>query len=247
MATADNFGKMGEAPVDPQLLDWLAVEFMDRGWSHKQMHRLIMSSRAYRMSSAFADPDDLAKDAENRYLWRLRIQRMDAETVRDSILEVSGGLNREMGGPPVFPKLDSETLASMTMGIWKKEDDGPKVWRRSVYVYRKRGLPFPLFEAFDLPDQNLSCAGRTVSTVPTQALMLLNDDFVLKQAKLFADRVREAAPNDPARQVELAYRLALSRPPNAEERKLALDFVSRRDLAGLTHVILNLNEFLYAR
>ncbi len=247
VATADNFGKMGDEPSHPQLLDWLAVEFMDRGWSYKQMHRLIMNSRAYRMSSAFADPGDLATDGENRYLWRYRIQRMDAETVRDSILAVSGGLNTEMGGPPVFPKLDADTLASMTLGLWKREEDGPKVWRRSVYVYRKRGLPFPFFEAFDLPDQNLSCAARTVSTVPTQALMLLNDDFVLKQAKLFAGRVREAAPNNPERQVELAYRLALSRPPGAEERKLALDFVSRRDLAGLTHVILNLNEFLYAR
>ena len=247
VSTVDNFGKMGEAPTHPELLDWLALEFRERGWSFKQMHRLMMTSKAYRMSSGFTDPGNAVKDAENRYLWRFRIRRMDAESVRDSILAVSGGLNPEMGGPPVFPKLQSEVLSSMSYGIWKKEDDGPKVWRRSVYVYRKRGLPFPLFEVFDLPDQNISCGVRNVSTVPTQALMLLNDDFVLKQARLFADRVREAAPNDAPRQVDLAYRLALSRDPSDEERRLSLDFISRRDLNGLAHVILNLNEFLYVR
>jgi Protein of unknown function (DUF1553) len=241
--TADNFGKMGEQPSNQELLDWLAVEFMARGWSIKQMHRLIMTSEAYQMSSQFEGPGD----PENRYLWRFPIQRLDAEIVRDSMLAASGGLNLAIGGPPVFPHLQPEILASMHEGIWKKQEDGPEVWRRSVYVYRKRGLPFPMFEVFDLPDQNLSCSRRNVSTVPTQALALLNDEFVLRQAKLFADRVKEAAPGDTARQVDLAYRIALARPPRAEEAALATQFLAKRSLADFTHVLLNLNEFLYVR
>jgi hypothetical protein len=247
VATLDNFGKMGELPTNPQLLDWLAVEFMQRGWSVKQMHRLIMTSEAYRMSSQYQDSADAVQDPENRYLWRYPIQRLDAEIVRDAILATSGALDLTIGGPPVFPHIPAEILASMTEGIWKKEEDGPQAWRRSVYVYRKRGLVFPMFEVFDLPDQNTSCGRRNVSTVPTQALTLLNDAFVLRQAKLFADRVTEAAPGDSIKQVDLAYRIALSRSPREDEAKLAADFLSKRTLADFTHVLLNLNEFLYVR
>jgi hypothetical protein len=245
VATLDNFGKMGEKPTHPELLDWLAVEFMSRGWSIKQMHRVMMTSEAYRMSSQYQDPG--GQDPENNYLWRFPIQRLDAEIVRDAIMAASGALDTKMGGPPVFPAISGEILASMPGGIWKKEADGPQVWRRSVYVYRKRGLVFPMFEVFDLPDQNTSCGRRNVSTVPTQALTLLNNAFVLRQAKLFADRVKEAAPDDPAKQVDLAYRIALSRSPRADEAKLAQDFLQKRSLADFTHVLLNLNEFLYVR
>ena len=247
VATLDNFGKMGETPTDPQLLDWLAVEFMDRGWSIKQLHRLIMTSEAYQMSSQYQDKAAETRDPEDRYLWRFPIQRLDAEIVRDSIMAASGALNLEIGGPPVFPHIPDEILRSMSEGIWKREPDGPQSWRRSVYVYRKRGLVFPMFEVFDLPDQNITCGRRNVSTVPTQALTMLNDDFVLRQAKLFADRVQEAAPSDTAKQVDLAYRIALSRSPRPEEAKLAADFLQKRDLADFTLVLLNLNEFLYVR
>ena len=190
VGTLDNFGKMGEKPTHPELLDWLAVEFMSRGWSIKQMHRLMMTSEAYQMSSQHQDAGDTEKDPDNQYLWRFRIQRLDAEIVRDAMMAASGALDLTMGGPPVFPHIPGEILRSMSEGIWKKEEDGPRVWRRSVYVYRKRGLPFPMFEVFDLPDQNISCGRRNVSTVPTQALTLLNDEFVLRQSKLFADRDR---------------------------------------------------------
>ena len=135
----------------------------------------------------------------------------------------------------------------MNKGIWEREEDGPKVWRRSVYVYRKRGLPFPLFEAFDLPDQNITCSRRNVSTVPTQALTLLNDDFVLRQAQLFANRVRESAPAGPDAEIDTAYEIALSRPPTDGEKRLALDFLRKQKLVDFTHVLLNLNEFLYLR
>ena len=202
--TLDNFGKMGELPSHPELLDWLAVEFVKQGWSIKQMHRLIMTSNTYKMASQFDDAGDVAKDPQDRYYWRYRIQRIDAEIMRDEILAVSGGLNQEMFGRPVFPVLPQEVLESMSYGIWKQTDDGPKVWRRSVYVYRKRGLPYPLLDIFDLPNQNLSCGARNVSTVPTQALTLMNDDFVLKQAQLFANRLEEAAHGEKPAEVELA-------------------------------------------
>jgi hypothetical protein len=247
VSTLDNFGKMGELPTHPELLDWLAVEFMNRGWSVKQMHRLLMASNAYQQSAQSAEAENLAKDPDNKYLWRFRIQRLDAEIVRDAVMAVSGGLNRTMGGPAVFPKIQSEVLASMKLGIWEVEEDGPKVWRRSVYVYRKRGLPFPMFEVFDLPDQNVSCGRRNVSTVPTQALTMLNNEFVLRQARLFADRVAEAAGADRAKQIDLAYELALARAPSAEERELAESFLAKQPLSEFAHVLINLNEFLYMR
>ena len=125
VATLDNFGKMGEPPTHPQLLDWLAVEFMNRGWSIKQMHRLIMTSEAYQMASAFEDAADREKDPQNQYLWRFRTQRLDAEIVRDSILAASGGINLTIGGPPVFPPLPKELLTEANHGIWKSEEDGP--------------------------------------------------------------------------------------------------------------------------
>ena len=247
VATLDNFGKMGEKPTHPELLDWLALNFMDHGWSIKHLHRLIMTSNAYKMASQFENAGNLAKDPANDSLWRFRMQRLDAEIVRDDMLAASGALNTEMYGPAVFPKLQPAVLHTMNKGIWELEEDGPKVWRRSIYVYRKRGLPFPMFEVFDLPDQNITCSRRNVSTVPTQALTLLNDDFVLGQAQLFANRVAEAAPNDPRAQIRIAYQIALSRSPTSEEMRLALEFLGKQKLADLTHVLFNLNEFVYMR
>jgi hypothetical protein len=247
VATLDNFGKMGEKPTHPELLDWLARDLIDHGWSLKYLHRLIMTSNVYQRASQFENAANLAKDSDDTFLWRFPMQRLDAELVRDVILATSGALNLAMYGPPVFPKLQPEVLHAMNKGIWKQEDDGPNVWRRSVYVYRKRGLPFPMFEVFDLPDQNITCGRRNLSTVPTQALTLLNDDFVLRQAQLFADRVKEAAPSDPAAQVRTAYEIALGRLPSDEEGKLAVDFLERQKLVDFTHVLLNLNEFLYIR
>jgi hypothetical protein len=242
--TLDNFGKMGEPPSHPELLDWLAVEFMNHGWSMKYMHRLIMTSEAYRRGGGPADARNASIDPDDVYLWGYRPQRLEAEALRDSILAVSGGLDPDLGGPPVFPELPDEILGSMRNGRWDKQEDGPGVWRRSIYVYRKRGLPFPMFEAFDLPDQNSTCDRRNVSSVPTQALILMNDKFVLKQAALFAERIKDQE-TDPARQIDLAYEIALSRPPASRERALALEFLKHEKLEALTHVLLNLNEFVY--
>jgi hypothetical protein len=248
--TLDNFGKMGEAPSNPELLDWLATEFMDRGWSAKKLHRLIMTSEAYQMASEVPEETlnaGMAKDPEDRLLWRYRLQRLDAESIRDSILVTSGGLNRQIGGPPVFPVIPAEILKSMTNGIWKQTVEGPEVWRRSLYIYRKRGLPMPLLDVFDLPNQNISCGARNVTTVPTQALTLMNNDFILQQAELFARRLEETAPGDRTRQIERAYEIALSRPPMPEEKRLAEEFVKKHSLTDFTDVMLNLNEFLYIR
>jgi hypothetical protein len=247
VATLDNFGKMGDRPTHPELLDYLAVEFMKRGWSIKQMHRLIMTSEAYRMASAYEQAANREKDPQNQYLWRFRAQRLDAEILRDSILVASGSINRNVGGPPVFPPLPKELLTSVSHGIWKNEEDGPAVWRRSVYVYRRRGLVFPMFQVFDLPEQNVTAGARNVSTVPTQALTLLNDAFVLRQAQVFADRVKKEAGDDPAGQIDLAYRIALTRPPSQTELAIALDAMKKQSLADLTDVLLNLNEFVYMR
>jgi hypothetical protein len=247
VGTLDNFGKMGEAPTYPQLLDWLAVEFMNRGWSIKAMHRLMMTSDAYQMGSAFEDPAGAEKDPENQYLWRFRIQRLDAEVVRDAILASGGSINLAIGGPPVFPPIQKGLFTEANHGIWKDEPDGPGVWRRSVYVYRKRGLTFPMFQVFDLPEQNVTAAARHVSTVPTQALTLLNDEFVLKQAELFAERVKREGGDDREKQIDLAYRIALTRPPTRAEMMLALEATEGKSLVDLTHVLLNVNEFVYTR
>ncbi|MBI1876395.1 MAG: DUF1553 domain-containing protein [Acidobacteria bacterium] len=247
VASLDNFGKMGDPPTHPMLLDWLAVEFMNRGWSIKQLHRLMMTSEAYRMASDHENAVDREKDPQNQYLWRFRAQRLDAEIVRDSILAAGGSINLKIGGVPVFPPLPRELLTSVSHGIWKHEEDGPDVWRRSVYVYRRRGLVFPMFQAFDLPEQNVAAGARTASTVPTQALTLLNDAFVLRQTRLFAEHVESETGNDPARQIDLAYRIALTRPPSQTELAVAVDFVKTRSLVDLTHVLLNLNEFVYIR
>ena len=248
MATIDNFGKMGELPTHPALLDWMAVEFMNRGWSLKQLHRLMMTSEAYQMVSAFDHGGNLKQDPENLLLWRYRGQRLDAETIRDSILAVSGGINLEMGGRPIFPHVPEDILATEKVkGTWENQPDGPAVWRRSIYVYQRRSLPFPMFETFDHPDMNLSAGQRNVSTVPTQALTLLNNPFVLRQAELLADRITMEAPNDVAKQIDLGYEYALSRPPTDLERSLALKTVKGASLVDFTHVLLNLSEFLYMR
>ncbi len=147
----------------------------------------------------------------------------------------------------MFPFVPEDILASRFYGRWDIEPDGPAVWRRSVYVYRLRSLVFPFFETFDLPDQGVTSAARNVSTVPTQALTLLNNPFVVGQARLFAERVGQAAPNDVAAQIDLAYRIALTRSPTEEEAAIGRQLAQERSLADFTHVLFNLNEFLYLR
>ena len=245
--TLDNLGTMGAPPTHPELLDWLAVEFMNRGWSIKAMHRLLMTSEAYRMTASYERDASRAADPENELLWRYRPQRLEAEVLRDSLMAVSGGLDPTLGGPPVFPFIPERILDSQKNGVWDNQPDGPDVWRRSAYVYRRRALSYPFFETFDLPDQNQTAGARNVSSVATQALTLLNNESVLRQAELFAERLNEAAPDDLDRQVSLAYRIALTRTPRPEEAEVARELVTDQSLVALTHILFNLNEFRYMR
>ena len=246
VSTLDNFGKMGDTPSYPELLDWLAVEFMNRGWSTKQINKVMMMSEAYQMASAFDDASDTKNDIENRYLWRYRPQRLDAEIVRDSMLAVGGNINLAMGGEPIFPYIPEDILEGQYRGKWENTPEGPAAWRRGVYVYQRRSLPYPMFDTFDHPDLNATAGARNVSTVPTQALTLLNNPFVLSEAKALADRVRREAP-DPYTQVEAAYRIALARQATATEIGIGIDLIERQSLESFTHVVLNLDEFLYMR
>ena len=262
----DNLGRMGDAPSHPELLDWLAVEFMDRGWSFKEMHRLLMTSEAYRMASSFPSETNADADPENNLLWRYRPQRIEAEILRDSIMTVSGGIDLTVGGPPVFPHIPADILfqsdgkgfwcgsppagqriTAPSTGFWCEEPDRPEVWRRSVYVFRRRSLGFPFFDTFDLPDQNQTAAARNVSTVSTQALTLMNNPFVLNQAELFAERLERVAPGDLDAQIDLAYLIALTRKPTDAEREVARGLATEQSLVDFTHVMMNLNEFLYLR
>ena len=264
--TLDNLGRMGDAPTHPELLDWLAVEFMDRGWSIKEMHRLLMTSEAYRMASSFRHQASGDADPENNLLWHYRGQRLEAEILRDAIMTVSGGIDLTVGGPAIFPHIPADILfqsdgkgfwcgspepgrriTAPSTGIWCEEPDRPEVWRRSVYVFRRRSLGFPFFDTFDLPDQNQTAAARNVSTVSTQALTLMNNPFVLNQAELFAERLEREAPGDLDAQIDLAYLIALTRRPTDAEREVARGLASEQSLVDFTHVMMNLNEFLYLR
>jgi Protein of unknown function (DUF1553)/Protein of unknown function (DUF1549)/Planctomycete cytochrome C len=246
VATLENFGKMGEAPTHQALLDWLAVDLVEHGWSLKHVSKRMMLSEAYQMAATGGPAANIDRDPENRYLWRFRPQRLDAEIVRDSMLTVGGNINLAIGGEPIFPFVPKDILTGQYRGKWDTTPDGPAAWRRGVYVYRRRSLPYPMFDTFDHPDMNVVAGARNVSTVPTQALTLLNNPFVLAQAERFAARVRAEA-TDPAAQVELAYRIALARPPAPAERDVALELVRTQSLEAFTHVLLNLDEFVYLR
>jgi hypothetical protein len=248
VATPSNFGRLGGLPSHPELLDWLATEFVRQGWRLKPLHRLILTSRAYRMSAAFHTAANEARDAGNVYLWRFPMRRVEAEIVRDLVLSASGQLNLQAGGPPFFPALAPEVLEEMKrVGRWVLTKEEPSTWRRGVYAYWKRARKFPMFEVFDQPDLMTSCERRNTTTVPTQALTLLNNEFALIQSRHFAERARGEAGDAPQAQVRAAYRIALSRDPSPREMAANLRFLREATLTGLCHVILNLNEFVYVQ
>lgn len=248
VASLDNFGVVGDRPTHPRLLDWLAVEFVENGWSTRHLHRLIMTSAAYKMASSFEHDQNAVADLENHLLWRYRQQRLEAEAIRDVMMATSGGIDLTLGGEPIFPYVPQEILDTAALfGRWDNQADGPDTWRRSLYVYRRRTLSFPFFETFDLPDQNITAAHRHTSTVAPQALTLMNNPFVLGQARLFARRVEEQAPYDIDKQIDLVYRTALTRSPAAGEVAVGRQLLATGSLEDLTHVVFNLSEFLYRR
>jgi hypothetical protein len=257
VATPSDFGRNGKRPTHPELLDWLARQFVRDGWSLKKMHRLMMTSAAYRRASS-PDADAFVKDPENKLLWRMNRRRLEGEAIRDTILAVSGMLNPAIGGPGVyaqlpkgvnveFPNNDKElSWGSVT------EDDNR---RRSIYLFQRRSLTFPLMDVFDGAPMNQSCAARPVTTVAPQALALFNGEFVREAAVHFANRLRREVGDDASKQMDLAFQLAFTRPPGKVERVTALKFLqdqtATRDanpnsaLADFCHVLLNASELIY--
>jgi hypothetical protein len=245
--TPADFGAMGEKPTHPELLDWLAGEFVAHGWSLKHLHRLILTSTVYRQSSSRhaasgsgrTPPKKLSKadavDPDNVLYWHKPVQRLDAEVLRDSILAVSGALNPKMFGAPVPVRPDA--AGQIVVGVDKTEGDNKmpvevdlkgEEFRRSVYVQVRRSRPLAMLTAFDAPVMEVNCELRQSSTVAPQALMLMNSDFVLSQSAKFADRLRREATNDVPAQVNRAWQLAFARPPVDREREQALAFLTRQ-------------------
>ncbi len=274
VGTPNDFGSMGERPSHPEVLDWLATEFVRQGWSIKAMHRLLLTSHTYQQSSTFANPANEKIDPENLLLWRMRLLRLEGEAMRDSILAVSGALNLKAGGPGIFPEVDRSLIESSSKESerWPVTQDGPEVWRRSVYVTQMRTVTAPIMDLLDPPDSVSSCPRRNSTTVATQALQLLNNRFVAGQSAIFAERIRNEVGKDPSLQIQRAYYLALSRPPQALELERSLAFLKQQTayhhehnqkllrqgidpadilapekaaLVDLCHSLFNVNEFVY--
>ena len=226
--TSNDFGRQGDRPSHPELLDWLATEFVDRGWSVKSMHRLIMLSDAYRRDSRYTTATHRQQDPENRFLWRMNRRRLEGEAVWDSLHAVAGNLNSTMGGRPAIPPLSEVEMSSLRIKPWWAVSEDPAAGRRrGVYILARRNFTFPMFDKFDVPNSSVSCAGREVTTVAPQALWSLNNDASFRQAQVLADRLVGEAGASPGDQVDLAWRLVLARPPSAEERQEAISLLSR--------------------
>jgi hypothetical protein len=249
--TLENFGANGDRPSHPELLDWLAVKFVEQDWSIKDLHRLVMNSQTFRQSSRITD-DRRKADPQNRLLSRMSLRRMDAESLRDSLLAVSGRLDTQAGGPP-------DTVSVNENGLVSVDPTGNNCWRRSIYIqYRRTEIP-SMMETFDYPEMGPNCLSRSVSTASPQSLMLMNSEHVHELAASFAARVEAAhqagsAENLPD-QIDTVYQLALSRLPSDDERQLGVDTLKElRDVwpekptaafSIYCHTILNSGAFLY--
>ncbi len=281
VATPNDFGMTGARPTHPELLDYLAARFVRDGWSIKRLHRAIVMTRAYRRESAH-EAVAAKIDPDNRLLWRQNVRRLDAETLRDSLLAVSGLLKKNDGGKPIWPEVPRELLhaqPAILEAIEGKDDGRRQGWYtdpveatdvRSLYLVRKRCLPIPFLQAFDLPDTTVSCARRDTTVVAPQALMLLNSLTAVRYAEAFADRVWQACKlpagesqetDESPRIVAAVFQLALARDPEPEERTLAQDLLLRHGdkhrvnaskseaerlaLIDLCRAMFNLNEFIY--
>jgi mono/diheme cytochrome c family protein len=258
----NNFGLQGDRPTHPELLDWLAAEFINpasggksSAWSMKHMHRLIVTSSAYRLSSR-GNPTALAADPINDLFWRFDMRRLTAEEIRDTILAVSGVLNPKMYGPSIYVDIPREVLAGQSMPGkgWGKSPPEEQN-RRSIYIHVKRSLLTPILEVFDLAETDRSSPVRFTTTQPTQALAMLNSDFLNQQAGVLAQRLRREAGDDVSRQVRRALQLTLVRPPSEAEVRRGVHLIARLRgepgtspevaLKNFCLMVLNLNEFVY--
>ncbi|PYJ08859.1 MAG: hypothetical protein DME25_00340 [Verrucomicrobia bacterium] len=256
VSTPSDFGKKGALPSHPELLDWLAAEFVhptlsdersakrreaSRPWSLKHIHRLIVTSAAYRQASA-ARPECLSADAASRLLWRFPPQRLEAEVLRDTILAVSGKLDLRAGGPGFSAFEPNDNYVRVYN---PKREFGPPEWRRMVYMTKVRMQQDATFGAFDCPDGGQIAPKRMRSTTPLQALNLLNSGFVLQQADFFASRLEHEAGKDPKAQVRLAFELAYNRLPAREEAEAARALIKQEGLMLFCRALFNSNEFIF--
>lgn len=235
--TPSDFGYNGDRPSHAELLDWLAIEFMDHGYSLKWLHRTILGSRAWQQSAQFSEKAQAA-DASNRLLWHMPLKRMDAEMLRDTILTTAGNLNPERGGPSYLLQKKAAEGSYMHKVL---DNDGPAVWRRAVYRFVVRGGERIFLDSFDCPDPAVQTPQRSISNTPVQALTLLNNKFVLKQADLLAAKIREDS-TDP---LAAAYVRILQRNPTPQERELGAKFITEHGLPLFLRALWNTNEFVY--
>ena len=247
VATPSNFGANGIRPTHPELLDWLASEFLESGWSVKAMHRLMLSSASYRQSSIEFDARAVELDPANSLLSRMPRRRLEGEAIRDSILAVSGRLNRRRRGPGVYPRLPESMKDQMFVKNWPawEPSDGPDSRRKSIYVFQRRQLALPLLEMLDAPVPQKSADVRKVSTTAVQSLAMLNGRLVAEESEHFAQRLIREAGEQPRAQVERAFQLAFARNPSTEELKRYDEFVQSEGLVSVCRVLLNTNEFVY--
>ncbi len=253
--SSSNFGTQGDQPTHPELLNWLASELVASGWRLKPLHRLIMTSSAYRMSSRSSE-ESLARDPANDAFWRFDMRRLTAEEIRDSVLAVSGALGLKMFGPGVYPEIPAEVMAGQSQpGKGWGKSPPEEANRRSIYVHVKRSLLYPILESFDLPEVDRSSPVRFSTTQPTQALAMLNGKLLNEQAALLANRLRREAGSAPECQVRLALKLATSRTPTETEVRRGVDLLNtlrgresatpNQALESFGLLVLNLNEFLF--
>ncbi len=252
VSTPNDFGTQGGKPSHPDLLDWLATELPRRGWSLKSMHRLIVRSATYRQVGRGSGADwekRTTVDPENRLFSRMPRRRLSGEAVRDVMLSISGQLNRKAGGPGFRPPLPPEVTITLLKNQWPVTEDVTEHHRRSIYLFARRNLRFPMFAVFDRPDALASCARRSESTTALQSLTLFNSEFSLKCSQSLAGHIRDEAGDNKGDQVKEAYARILGRPPRPEEATAATRFLTEAaPESGLTDLCLalfNVNEFLY--
>ena len=247
--TPSDFGINGERPTHPELLDWLAVRFIEEKWSVKAMHKLMLTSQTYRQSTEHPEWQVCSQtDPENRYLWRMNWARLEAEVLRDSILALSGRLNQARSGPSVLLDVPEDVAEGFVMFKWFASEEEEQR-RRSVYAFQRRSVGSSFMQTFDVANMGASCARRSVTTVAPQALTLLNGKLTNTEARHFAERILREVEMDQEEPVERAFWSVLSRPPSEQEKRDALKLLARTTpVEGLTRlgvVLFNLNEFLY--
>ena len=239
--TPSDFGANGTPPTHPELLDWLASELMDKDWSLKHIHRLILTSATWRQDSR-PQSDALRIDGATRLLWRFPPRRLEAEAIRDCLLQASGVLDLKSGGPGFSAfEIEPENVRH----YFPKKSFGPEDWRRMVYMTKVRQEKDSVFGVFDCPDASQVVPKRSRSTTPLQALNLLNSIFVNQQAELLAKRLHTEAGESTADQIKLAFTLCFGRDATADELKDAEAFIKAEGLHQFTRAMLNANEFVF--